>query len=556
MAKFSIKKLNKNALALVCVATLSLQPVFGMKNDEEDTIFIDNKALTKKTDKLQLKEGLDFVYTPPVNPHFENLYETIPDENITGCFKNSCRIDLHNLSENKAKETVISVIQQLQTMGKEQPSSIHFISGRGKHTNKKGNRGTLFKNLPTWLKDKKIAHLIMKFHKTVGAYEVFLKPCESETSKSTTIKVLKIDVIRCLAELGEAQAQYFLGEMYTKGDRVIKDDKLAVQLFRKSAVQGFKDAQFKLGYMCAMGMGTLYSPQEALKWYGKAGKQGCSTSLRNIGTMYYAGEGIPQNFKKAIEYYLQAASLNDLKAMNLLGISYRKIGNDREAVKWDRKAAEGGEPHAKVNLGLMLLDGRGVEQNEIEGIKWLRAAAEDGIVDACMWLGQAYEKGSGAVQQDHIEALQWFLKAGSTDAGKPSFDAQWRLWHLYTNGKGIEHDEITANKWLIRAAENGHSISQLELGRHYRFGTSGFKKDGAQALKYYQLSAKKGNSSAMYEMGEILEMGWQNLKQDTKKGEYWIRQAANKGHTFALLRYGIVKDEKLREFINQFSNQN
>ena len=117
MEKFyTTNKLGTTALALVCLATLTLQPVFGMRNDEEDNIFIDNTIPSKKMDKTQLKEELDFVYTPPVNPHFENLYETVQEENITGAFENSCRIDLHNLSESKAKETVISVIQQLQTI--------------------------------------------------------------------------------------------------------------------------------------------------------------------------------------------------------------------------------------------------------------------------------------------------------------------------------------------------------------------------------------------------------------------------------------------------------
>ncbi len=54
-----------------------------------------------------------------------------------------------------------------------------------------------------------------------------------------------------LAELGDAKAQYNLGQMYRKGQGVSQDDKQAVKWYRKAAEQGFAAAQGNLGVIMA-----------------------------------------------------------------------------------------------------------------------------------------------------------------------------------------------------------------------------------------------------------------------------------------------------------------
>jgi TPR repeat protein len=56
--------------------------------------------------------------------------------------------------------------------------------------------------------------------------------------------------------------------------------------------------------------------------------------------------------------------------------------DDREAVKWYRKAAEQGNAPAQYSLGVMYEDGRGVTKDESEAVKWYRKAAEQGDADA------------------------------------------------------------------------------------------------------------------------------------------------------------------------------
>jgi hypothetical protein len=55
--------------------------------------------------------------------------------------------------------------------------------------------------------------------------------------------------------------------------------------------------------------------------------------------------------------------------------------NDDEAVRWFRKSAEQGFAEGQVNLGVSYTNGRGVEKNDAEAAKWFRKAAEHGSVD-------------------------------------------------------------------------------------------------------------------------------------------------------------------------------
>ena len=64
---------------------------------------------------------------------------------------------------------------------------------------------------------------------------------------------------------------------------------------------------------------------------------------------------------------LLAAEQGDAEAQFWLGVAYERnwfgTTDVKEAVKWYRKAAEGGNPDAQVELGQKYEDAEGVEQN-------------------------------------------------------------------------------------------------------------------------------------------------------------------------------------------------
>lgn len=81
-----------------------------------------------------------------------------------------------------------------------------------------------------------------------------------------------------------------------------------------------------------------------------------------------------------------------------------------EAVRWLTKAAEAGVPEARLNLGLLCLEGRpGIVRDLAQG-RWLRAAAKSGNFCAEYNLGVLYNTGLG-VALDGKEAQKWFHRA-------------------------------------------------------------------------------------------------------------------------------------------------
>jgi hypothetical protein len=359
------------------------------------------------------------------------MCQSIYEDNISSRPVNkhmSIRIDLHGKSVEDARKTVIDLIQKCHAS--REMTSIHFITGHGKHKNSKGKHGTILKNFSEWLKEDAIAPLIKDCHSTLGAFDVILNSNDASESLEGGEKVLKTTFIELIANHGDAFGQYVLGKMYLNGDRVNRDEKLAAYWLRKSADQGCDDAQLLFGYLCAMGKGTQHNLQVALSYYHKSAAQGNAGAMINIATMHFIGKDIPRNYKEAAKWYLKAGEKGDPKAMNMLGIIYRHgygvKRDDEEAVKWDRKGAQAGSPHAKVNLGTMLLIGRGVQRNPVEGVKWLREGADYGLSEGQLRLGQAYEKGDG-VEQSYLEAYKWYLKAALQEDGSMSNDANYHI---------------------------------------------------------------------------------------------------------------------------------
>ena len=69
--------------------------------------------------------------------------------------------------------------------------------------------------------------------------------------------------------------------------------------------------------------------------------------------------------------------------------------------------AEQGDAHAQIALGMIYALGLGVPQDEREAVRWFRRAAEQGHAIAQDALGDRYANGRG-VPQDYEEAVRWY----------------------------------------------------------------------------------------------------------------------------------------------------
>ncbi len=82
-------------------------------------------------------------------------------------------------------------------------------------------------------------------------------------------------------------------------------------------------------------------------------------------------------------------------------------GNFDQAVEIWKKLAEKGDPQAQFNLGLMYHSGLGMALNEKEAVKWYIKAAEGGYSPARVYLVVGYEEGWFGLPKDVNKAYYW-----------------------------------------------------------------------------------------------------------------------------------------------------
>ena len=124
----------------------------------------------------------------------------------------------------------------------------------------------------------------------------------------------------------------------------------AAPLLKSLADGGDKVAQHRLSIMHFYGKGVPENERIALDLARRSAAQGNADAMYFIGTIFVFGDDAPKQVEDP----------------------------DREAAKWYFEAARTGHPEAEYGLGLMFLAGKGVVQDQAEALKWIRRAAEHG----------------------------------------------------------------------------------------------------------------------------------------------------------------------------------
>ncbi|HEC20154.1 MAG TPA: sel1 repeat family protein [Gammaproteobacteria bacterium] len=203
---------------------------------------------------------------------------------------------------------------------------------------------------------------------------------------------------------------------------------------------------------------------------------------------------------------------------------------------------------AQYTLGLMYLQGKGVEQDKQSALSWLKKSSEQGYYLALHRLGRIY-------LDDKKEALAVKHIAQAAEMGySPS---QYLLGTLYQTGeKGVKKNPQEAIKWLSMAAEQGHKLAKQVLakltagdvltdetmdvqavvakGMQYLKG-KGVSRDYKQAAEWFSRAAEQGDAEAQYQLGELLSKG-RGVKKDKKLAQKWYKAAAEQGHIKAKYR--------------------
>lgn len=161
-------------------------------------------------------------------------------------------------------------------------------------------------------------------------------------------------------------------------------------------------------------------------------------------------------------------------------------------------AAGEGEVEAQALLGQILLDGRGIAQDQPLALRWFGIAAGRGHLMARNMLGRCHEHGWGGVADASVAAQHYRIAA---EAGLDW--AMYNLANLLATGRGVAVDHLQALALYSRAAELGHAKSMNLLGRYLEEGQV-CPANPLAAREWYRRSAHGGDFRGQFSFAAVL----------------------------------------------------
>ena len=168
------------------------------------------------------------------------------------------------------------------------------------------------------------------------------------TGREETLEA-KDDAIRemeKLANIGDPNAQYRMGQLYRDGNLVIPDGIVSGSWFVKAAEQGHTAAQYALGKLCFSRDAEVYDPAQGIHWLEQAAQGGWLCAAYRLGREYLRGKFVQKDIPKAVDFF--------------------------------RQAADGSNPYAQYMLGKLCLMGKGVPEDREQAHYWLTQSAQQG----------------------------------------------------------------------------------------------------------------------------------------------------------------------------------
>ena len=247
--------------------------------------------------------------------------------------------------------------------------------------------------------------------------------------------------------------------------------------------------------------------------------------------------------RKHFERTLAKAQQGDVDAQFSVSASY-EYGvqkDEKKALYWLRKAAEGGHRTALTAMWLRYLDGKGVKQDEKKASYWMRKAAEGGDGTSQLMLGRRYRDGKG-VKQDEKKALYWLHKAMRH---KHYEIYQSELAALYEGGKHIKRDlRKAADLYQKSIAAMLSSVNSVHYAEHIQQSRNAlvrvFKKRGlANKITKGDKKALRESIKLASGQDEVAKASKAMLEELLQSGVFIVAEAlANQGEAEAQFMLG------------------
>jgi len=160
-----------------------------------------------------------------------------------------------------------------------------------------------------------------------------------------------------LAEQGNPEAQYKVGEMYEMGSGVSKDETVALSWFEKAAAQGHKKSSYKLLYLEIKSNGLNDFTKSQLGVLRQESASGNANAQYFLGKMYATGIGVPKSLNNALTW-LNKATFNGIPEA------------EHEAIAVEEELARIREKEAKKRAtALSAAKSRKAEEERLKAVK-------------------------------------------------------------------------------------------------------------------------------------------------------------------------------------------
>lgn len=146
-------------------------------------------------------------------------------------------------------------------------------------------------------------------------------------------------------------------------------------------------------------------------------------------------------------------------------------------------------------LGLLYMQGLGVEKNGKQAVFWLEKAGEKGFCDAYHNLGIIYKQGKCGEKQNFSLAYKYFLKGALNGSNNCSYDVGFMLY----KGLGCKQNYAKAIEFFQTASDNGNIYATYMLGLSHRNGY-GIEKNEEKGIELLKKAATLGYSAAIEEL--------------------------------------------------------
>jgi len=244
--------------------------------------------------------------------------------------------------------------------------------------------------------------------------------------------------------------------------------------------------------MKRFGIGTqpqFSSFMQSLNWACEKTLPDATTLKGNVLTGMELGNPA---YDKAFKLYRLAADKKHTYAEGQLGMLYALgLGTEHDwtkAIDFLNKAADAGDPEALYMLAGFYCDGRGVPPSRKKSVELFERAANQGHVEAMLELGiMCNSEDFPDIKEDWNKAKIWFRKAAKADLQEANFYAG----SIMAN-RGFTDEALEVFK---DAAEHGHLLSEIQVGRYY-MNRQTFDK----ARKWFNTARAQGSTTAPREL--------------------------------------------------------